>query len=129
MGLLLMEGRRREEKEDGQPGGHGVFVCIERQSREGAREGGLLVSPCYCSRCSGLTFSEGYDFLNIWLTNFCDCTRLQEHGREKEQPGQVQAAVVKRKEIDAPVAIRKSRDKSNAEWRDKEGDMAKGSQE
>jgi hypothetical protein len=25
--------------------------------------GGLLVSPCYCSRCSGLRFSEGYDVL------------------------------------------------------------------
>ena len=48
-----------------------VCVCAERQQREGGRdgwreggrEGGLLGSPCYCSRCSGLWFSEGYDVL------------------------------------------------------------------
>ncbi len=38
MGLLLVEGRRREG-EDGQPGGHGVCVCVLRGSR--GREGGI----------------------------------------------------------------------------------------
>ena len=37
-----------------------VCVCVLRGSRGSrGREGGLLVSPCYCSRCSGLRFSEG----------------------------------------------------------------------
>ncbi len=40
-----------------------VCVCVERQEREGGREGGLLVSPCYCSWRSGLRFSEGYAVL------------------------------------------------------------------
>ncbi len=69
MGLLLVEGRRREG--GGQTAGRTrcvcvcvcvyVCVCVLRGSR--GREGGLLVSPCYCSRCSGLRFSEGYDVL------------------------------------------------------------------
>ena len=53
------------KEEDGQPGGHGVCVCVcvDRKQMESGSEGGLLVSPCYCSRCSGLRFSEGYDVL------------------------------------------------------------------
>ena len=61
MGLLLAEGMGREEGEDGQPGGHGVCVCVLRDSR--GREGRLLVSPSYCSRCSDLSFSEDHDVL------------------------------------------------------------------
>ena len=45
-----------------------IICVLEKQKREsgregGGREGGLLVSPSYCSRCSGLGFSEGSDVL------------------------------------------------------------------
>ncbi len=56
MGLLLVEGRRREG--GGRTAGRTrcvcvcvgvrVYVCVERQLREGGREGGLLASLLLC---------------------------------------------------------------------------------
>ena len=58
MGLLLAEGRGREDGEDGQPDGHGpVCVCVLRGRR--GREGGREAMQQSCNRCNRAATEEG----------------------------------------------------------------------
>jgi hypothetical protein len=59
-----------------------VCVCVLRGSRgkEGEREGGLFVSPCYCSTCSGLMLSQVTvrAMTCFWLVKaLCSALKLQ----------------------------------------------------
>ena len=69
--------------------------------------------------------------MNIWLTNFCDCHGYRSTVGRRSNGGRCtgvgNGGEKKRDRLGG--RSKKSRDKSNAECRDKKGDMTKGTQE